>query len=55
MAFSAGALLLVVVAEMVPGAVKERKGVLFVMLGYVLMMTLDEYSNTCGWKAIWSY
>ena len=21
----------------------------------LLMMTLDEYSNTCGWKAIWSY
>jgi len=41
MAFSAGAMMLVVVAEMVPGAVKERKGVLFVMLGYVLMMTLD--------------
>jgi len=41
MAFAAGAMMLGVVAEMVPGAVKERKGVLFVMLGYVLMMTLD--------------
>ena len=41
MAFSAGAMMLVVVAEMIPEAAKERFGVYAVMAGYALMMALD--------------
>ncbi len=41
MAFSAGAMMHVVAAEMIPEAAKDRKGVFFTMAGYVLMMTLD--------------
>lgn len=41
MAFAAGAMMLVVVGEMIPAAAKERMGVLVVMAGYVIMMALD--------------
>ena len=40
MAFSAGAMMLVVVKEMIPEA-EGRDGALYVMLGYALMMALD--------------
>ena len=41
MAFAAGAMMLVVFAEMIPEAARERTGVLCAMAGYVLMMALD--------------
>ena len=41
MAFAAGAMMFVVAAEMIPDAAKERRGVLLVMAGYVIMMALD--------------
>ena len=41
MAFSAGAMMLVVAQEMIPEAAKERFGVYAVMAGYALMMALD--------------
>ncbi len=41
MAFAAGAMMLVVVEEMIPQAAKSRLGVLCTMAGYVLMMALD--------------
>lgn len=41
MAFSAGAMMYVVTADMIPDAARERRGVLLVMVGYVIMMALD--------------
>ena len=41
MAFSAGAMMLVVVKEMIPEAAGERFGVYAVMAGYALMMAMD--------------
>lgn len=41
MAFAAGAMMLVVMEEMLPEAARERRGVLCAMAGYVLMMALD--------------
>ena len=41
MAFAAGAMMLVVMEEMLPEAARERLGVLCEMAGYVLMMALD--------------
>ena len=41
MAFAAGAMMLVVVQDMLPEAAGDRQGILFVMLGYGLMMALD--------------
>ena len=41
MAFAAGAMMLVVMEEMLPEAARERLGVLCAMAGYVLMMALD--------------
>ena len=34
-------MMFVVAAEMIPDAAKERRGVLLVMAGYVIMMALD--------------
>lgn len=41
MAFAAGAMMLVVVTELIPSAAFNRRGVLCVMIGYVLMMAMD--------------
>lgn len=41
MAFAAGAMMYVVAADMIPDAAGERRGVLLVMVGYVIMMALD--------------
>lgn len=41
MAFAAGAMMLVVVEEMIPDAAQDRAGVLCTMLGFVIMMALD--------------
>jgi len=41
MALAAGAMMFVVTSEMIPDAAKEQRGVLLVMVGYVIMMALD--------------
>ncbi|MDO5298513.1 MAG: ZIP family metal transporter [Clostridia bacterium] len=41
MAFAAGAMMLVVIEEMIPEAAEERDGVTAAMIGYVIMMALD--------------
>ena len=41
MAFAAGAMMFVVIAEMIPEAAQERRGVLLTLVGYVVMMALD--------------
>lgn len=41
MAFSAGAMMYVVCADMIPSAAQERRGTLLIMIGYVIMMALD--------------
>jgi len=41
MSFAAGAMMLVVVEEMIPQAARERLGVLCTMAGYMIMMALD--------------
>ena len=41
MAFAAGAMMFVVIAEMIPEAAQERRGVLLTPDGYVVMMALD--------------
>lgn len=41
MAFAAGAMMLVVIGEMIPEAAKRRDGTLAAVLGYAVMMALD--------------
>lgn len=41
MAFAAGAMMLVVMEDMIPDAAKDRRGIPLAMLGYVIMMALD--------------
>lgn len=41
MAFAAGAMMLVVIEEMIPEAAAGRDGVTAVMVGYIIMMALD--------------
>lgn len=41
MAFSAGAMMYVVIAEMIPEAAGDRMGTRFAMIGYMVMMALD--------------
>ncbi|HIU15560.1 MAG TPA: ZIP family metal transporter [Candidatus Ventricola intestinavium] len=41
MAFSAGAMMYVVICEMIPEASGERSGTRFAMVGYIVMMALD--------------
>lgn len=41
MAFAAGAMMLVVIGEMIPEAAKRRDGTLAAILGYAVMMALD--------------
>ena len=41
MAFSAGAMMYVVICEMIPEAARCRMGTRFAVIGYVVMMALD--------------
>ena len=41
MAFAAGAMMLVTIAEMLPASASQRDGALAAMIGYLLMMALD--------------